>query len=160
MVPAHAGVRRETQAPDRSCTEPHAVRTAHGGRSQRFVFIFNQDYFFLFSYKFASCKQVHKDPSFGEIRVRMNINARRCIYFKMLWRSFSGVQPSAVPQPGRVASPSEDDPYTESKDKRKMSKASGKVKKKKNLFLYKCNFIPHVYLEDTAGGGHWFCFCF
>lgn len=22
---------------------------------------------------------------------------------------------------------------------------------KKNLFLYKCNFIPHVYLDDTAG---------
>lgn len=36
-----------------------------------------------------------------------------------------------------------------------MSKASGKVKKKKkkNLFLYKCNFIGHVYLDRAAGGG-------
>lgn len=39
-----------------------------------------------------------------------------------------------------------------------MSKASGKVEK--NLFLYKCNFIPHVYLEDVAGRGDLFCFCF
>lgn len=58
-----------------NCTELHAVDSTRAAVPS-FVFIFNQDYFFLFSYQFASCKQVHKDPSFGEIRVRMNISRR------------------------------------------------------------------------------------
>lgn len=37
-----------------------------------------------------------------------------------------------------------------------MSKASGKVKKKKNLFLYKCNFIPHVSVDGGGVGLVWF----
>lgn len=68
-----------------ACARQRPSTRPTGGWPQCFVFVFNQDYFFLFSYKFASCKQVHKDPSFGEIRVRVNTSARRRIYFKMLW---------------------------------------------------------------------------
>lgn len=63
---------------------PHGARAA--GPSVSCSFLIKTIFFFLFSYKFASCKQVHKDPSFGEIRVRMSFRVRRCIYFKMLWR--------------------------------------------------------------------------
>lgn len=99
-VPAHAGVcGQHPRYRDRVCTDLLAIRR-HTTSYQRFLFIFNQDSpLTLFSYKFACCKQVCKDPFFGEIRVRMNTlrqgdaSILRCFGAN----SFSRCQPLAMP---------------------------------------------------------------
>ncbi|CAI9175098.1 unnamed protein product [Rangifer tarandus platyrhynchus] len=99
-VPAHAGVcGQHPHCRDPVRTDLLAIRK-HTTRYQRFLFIFNQDSPpTLFSYKFACCKQVCKDPFFGEIRVRMNTlrqgdaSILRCFGAN----SFSHCQPLAMP---------------------------------------------------------------
>lgn len=89
-----------TRAIETVCTQTCSPSADTQTSYQRFLFIFNQDSPpTLFSYKFACCKQVCKDPFFGEIRVRMNTlrqgdaSILRCFGAN----SFSRCQPLAMP---------------------------------------------------------------
>lgn len=105
---SHRGVRSlptqvcvdNTRALETVCTQTCSPSADTQTSYQRFLFIFNQDSPpTLFSYKFACCKQVCKDPFFGEIRVRMNTlrqgdaSILRCFGAN----SFSHCQPLAMP---------------------------------------------------------------
>lgn len=72
IAPSEFG--RSPLSPSHSTWMPHGAPQSRQSRAQSVtMFVFNQDWFFFsppFSYKFASCKQVPKRPSFGETQVR------------------------------------------------------------------------------------------